>query len=54
MIVSFARQLCFGIHKVQEERPRNTWRITIGTNVGSAVGMIIGLLPGTEKDGEDL
>jgi hypothetical protein len=56
MIVNCARQLCGGTHKVQEERVGQEihgddlhW-----TKVGSAAGVISGLSPGAEKDGEDL
>jgi hypothetical protein len=49
------RQLCNGIHKVREEGVGQEfhgdelhWR-----NAGSAAGVILGLLPGTEKDGYD-
>jgi hypothetical protein len=51
-----ARQLCNGIHKVQEKGEGQEihgdelhW-----TKVGSAAGVILGLLPETEEDGEDL
>jgi hypothetical protein len=56
MIVNRARQLCSGIHKVQEEGVGQGihgdelhW-----TKVVSTAGVISGLLPGTEKAGEDL
>jgi hypothetical protein len=56
MIVSLARQLCNGIHQVQEEREGQKihgdelhW-----TDVGSANGVILGLSTGTKKNGEDL
>jgi hypothetical protein len=55
MIANLARQLCSETHKVQEEGvgqeihgDRLYW-----TNVGSAAGVILGLSPGVEKDGED-
>jgi hypothetical protein len=54
--VSLARQLCSGTHKIQEEGVGQEihgdelhWM-----NVGSAAGVILGLSPGVEKDGEDL
>jgi hypothetical protein len=56
MIVNLARQLCSGIHKVQEEGVGQEihgdelhWM-----KVGSTAGVISGLSPGTEKAGEDL
>jgi hypothetical protein len=54
--VNCARQLCSGIHKVQEE---GVGQGTHGdelhlTKVGSTAGVISGLSPGTEKAGEDL
>jgi hypothetical protein len=53
MIVSLARQLCSGIHKVQEE---GECQEVHGdeTDAGSAAGAILGLLPRIEKDGEYL
>jgi hypothetical protein len=56
MIVNRARQLCSGIHKVQEEgvgqeiHSEKLHRM----KVGSTAGVISGLSPGTEKAGEDL
>jgi hypothetical protein len=56
MIVNRARQLCSGIHKVQDEGVGQEingdelhWM-----KVGSTAGVISGLSPGTEKAGEDL
>jgi hypothetical protein len=56
MTVNRARQLCCGIHKLQEEGVGQEihgdelhW-----TKVGSAAGVISGLSPGTEKAEEDL
>jgi hypothetical protein len=56
MIVNRARQLCSGIHKVQEEGAGQKihgdelhWM-----KVGSTAGEISGLSPGAEKVGEDL
>jgi hypothetical protein len=56
MIVNRARQLCSGIHKVQEE---GVGQEIYGDElhwmkVGSAAGVISGLSPGAKKDGEDL
>jgi hypothetical protein len=56
MIVDRARQLFSGTHKVQEEG------VDQGTHgdelhwmkVGNTAGVISGLSPGAEKDGEDL
>jgi hypothetical protein len=56
MTVNHARQLCNGIHKVQEEGvgqeihgDKLHWM-----KVGSIAGVISGLSPGAEKAGEDL
>jgi hypothetical protein len=56
MIVNRARQLCSGIHKVQEEGVSHEihgnelhW-----LKVGSTAGVISGLSPGAEKAEEDL
>jgi hypothetical protein len=56
MIVNRARQLCSGIHKVQEEGAGQEihgyelhWM-----KVGSAAGVTSGLSPRAEKVGEDL
>jgi hypothetical protein len=56
MIVNHARQLCSGIHKVQEEGVGQEihgdelhWM-----KVESTAGMILGLSPGAKKAGENL
>jgi hypothetical protein len=54
MIVNRARQLCSGIHKVQEEGVGQEIHGDERTKVGSTAGVISGLSPGTEKAGEDL
>jgi hypothetical protein len=56
MIVDRARQLCSGIHKVQEE---GVGQEIHGDElhcmkVGSTAGVISGLSPGAEKAAEDL
>jgi hypothetical protein len=52
MIVNRARQLCRGIHEVQEEEIHGDELYRM--RVGSTAGVISGLSPGTEKAGEDL
>jgi hypothetical protein len=53
MIISCARQLCSGIHKVQEEgvgQEIHGDELHL-TKVGSTAGVISGLSPGAEKFG---
>jgi hypothetical protein len=47
-------QPCNGIHKVQGESQESHSDKVHLTNVGSTAGVIVGLLPGTEKDGKVL
>jgi hypothetical protein len=49
-----ARQLCNGIHKLQEEGQEIHGDELHWMKVGSTAGVILGLSPGTEEDGEDL